>query len=393
MGVISNITRTLDKTLVDYAQVVFQGVAEPIRELLGAMALVSLLFIAINHIIQFRTINYSVYLHWALRYILIYSFATMWVNFEGIYSMLIDVPNNYASIMMHAAKVPIKNVDPALLDPKRISDTSSAMDEFAHAVLHLSGRYITDFSIWHVGKSFRNVFIGVLFIIVGGFFIAACAFIVMMAKIGFAVSISLAPLAIIMLMMPQTSQYFESWTRFTVGFVVLPLLTATLMAIVLYVAADVYVASRGNDFAFIFIIMAATALLFMIPTMASSLASVSVAAVGAGAASGAASAAAHMAWGAAKKVHGGSQRSRDGVSVASAAREAGAEPAAAAWSAVSAMRQSAHIRQQRRDERLARCMSGLSSSKSNATRDPQMAVPIHPLAQYGNRTVSPEQDR
>ncbi|RWA97263.1 MAG: hypothetical protein EOQ39_33555 [Mesorhizobium sp.] len=167
MGVISNITRTLDSTLVDYAQVVFQGVAEPIRDLLGAMALVSLLLIAINHLVQLRTINYSVYLHWALRYIIIYSFATMWVNFEGIYSMLIDVPNNYAAIMMHAAKMPIKNVDPAFLDPERMSDTSSAMDEFAHAVLYLSGKYIEDFSIWHVGKSFRNVFIGVLFLIVG----------------------------------------------------------------------------------------------------------------------------------------------------------------------------------------------------------------------------------
>lgn len=389
MGVISNITRTLDKTLVDYAQVVFQGVAEPIRELLGAMALVSLLLIAVNHIIQFRTINYSMYLHWALRYILIYSFATMWVNFEGVYSILIDLPNNYASIMMHAAKVPIKNVDPALLDPERISDTPSAMDEFAHAVMYLSGKYIEDFSIWHVGKSFRNVFIGVLFLIVGGFFTSACAIIVMIAKIGFAVSISLAPLAIIMLMMPQTSQYFESWTRFTIGFVVLPLLTATLMAIVLYIAAEVYVASRGNDFAFIFIMMAATVLLFMIPTMASSLASVSVAAVGAGAVSAATS----MAKSAAMRVHGGSQRLRDGVSVASAAREAGASPAPAAWAGISAMRQSAYIRQQRRDERLARRMSGLSSSKSNATRDPPMALPIHPLAQYGNRTVSPEQDR
>ncbi|RWB37293.1 type IV secretion system protein [Mesorhizobium sp.] len=386
MGVISNITRTLDSTLVDYAQVVFQGVAEPIRDLLGAMALVSLLLIAINHLVQLRTINYSVYLHWALRYIMIYSFATMWVNFEGIYSMLIDVPNNYAAIMMHAAKMPIKNVDPAFLDPERMSDTSSAMDEFAHAVLYLSGKYIEDFSIWHVGKSFRNVFIGVLFLIVGAFFTAACAIIVMIAKIGFAVSISLAPLAIIMLMMPQTSQYFESWTRFTTGFVVLPLLTATLMAIVLYIAAEVYVSSRGNDFAFIFIIMAATVLLFMIPTMASSLASVSVAAVGAGAVT----AAAYMAKSAAMRVHGGSQRLRDGISVAGAAREAGASPAAAAWSAISAMRQSAHIRQQRLDERLARRAIGLSSSKSNATRDPPMAPPTHPLAQYGNRTVSPE---
>ncbi|CDX20942.1 putative transmembrane conjugal transfer protein [Mesorhizobium plurifarium] len=353
------------------------------------MALVALLFIAINHLIQFRTISYSVYLHWALRYILIYSFATMWANFEGVYSMLIDVPNNYAGIMMHAAKTQINSVDPDLLDPERISDTASAMDEFAHAVMNLSGRYINDFSIWHVGRSLRSVFIGVLFIIVGGFFTAACAIIVMIAKIGFAVSISLAPLAIIMLMMPQTSQYFESWSRFTVGFLVLPLLNSTLMGIVLYTAADVYVASRSNDFAFIFIIMAATVLLFMIPTMASSLASVSVAAVGAGAVSAAAS----MAKSAPMKVHGGSQRLLDGVSVASAAREAGASPTAAAWSAISAMRQSAFIRRQRRDERLARCMSSLSSSKSNATRDPPMAPPIHPLAQYGNRTVSRENDR
>ncbi|WP_371827299.1 hypothetical protein [Bradyrhizobium sp. 184] len=36
--------------------------------------------------------------------------------------------------------------------------------------------------------------------------------------------------------MPQTKQHFESWTCFTVGYSVIPLLTTALMAMVLHIA-------------------------------------------------------------------------------------------------------------------------------------------------------------
>jgi len=367
MAIISDLSNAIDTTLVDYAQTIFNAVAEPIRDLLGALALLALMFIAINHLIQFRTINYSTYLQWGLRYILIYTFATMWTNFEGIYTILVTVPGDYAALMIKAVALRIETIDPRVLDPGRIHDTYSAMDEFGHAIVYIAGIFFKGFSILHLGRSLRDVFTGVLILSIGGIFVAASAIIVMIGKIGFAIGIGLAPLAMVMLMLEQTKQYFESWTRFTVGFVVIPLLTAALMSIVLFIAASALAQSHANEFdkasyfGFVFVMISALVLLFMIPTMASTLASSSVAAVGAGASFAAAS----MVKGTASSVYSGGERLRDGASAASKARSAGASPAAAAWSAISSMRQSAHIRQQRRDERLARRMIGQAPSKAD----------------------------
>ncbi|WP_085033077.1 type IV secretion system protein [Ensifer aridi] len=349
MGVISKLAHTIDATLVDYVQTVFEAAADPIRTLLGAIALIALLLLALNHITQFKAVNYSMYLHWGLRYILIYSFATIWVNFQNIYTMLVEVPDDYAALMMRGVAAAVKTNNPSVLDPARIKDTYSAMDEFAHAIVRIAYDNLSDLSVFKLAKAIRNIFMGMCILAIGGFFIAASAIIVLLGKIGLAVSISLAPLAIIMLMMPQTRQHFESWTRFTTGFALIPLLTAALMTVVLNVAGEILAAPYATV-SFVFIMIAATVLLFMIPNMASTLASASVATVGAGAAVAAAS----MAKGAAMKLYTGGQRLRDGANVASTARAAGASPARSAWSAINAMRQSAHIRQQRRDERLAR---------------------------------------
>ncbi|TIL22207.1 MAG: type IV secretion system protein [Mesorhizobium sp.] len=383
MRVIAKIAHIIDTTLVDYVQKVFESTAGPIRTLLIAIALVALLVIALNHIIQFQTVNYSIYLQWGLRYILVYSFATMWVNFQGIYTMLIEVPGDYVALMLKGVALTIESRNPRILDPARIKDVYSAMDEFTHATFQIGlDHLMPNVSIWKPAKLLREFFFGALFLVVGLFFTAGSAIVVLVGKIGLAVSISLAPLAIIMLMMPQTKQYFESWTRFTVGFAVIPLLTGALMTVVLYVAGEIYAPSTNYNLEFALIMIAATVLLYMIPTMASTLASASVAAVGAGAA-------ASMAIAAGKKSYSGAQRLEDGARVASTARAAGASPGEAARSAISAMRQSTQMRKQRRDERLARGMVGQSSQRSEGNG--AAAHPSGSSSRSRNRASSPEE--
>ncbi|MGX9120401.1 type IV secretion system protein [Mesorhizobium sp. BHbsci] len=386
MGIISTIAHTIDGALVNYAETIFVGVADPIRTLLSAVALIALLFIALNHITQFKPVNYSIYLLWGVRYVLIYSFATMWVNFHGIYTILVDVPGDYTAIMLRGAakQIPTKNKN--VLDPARITDTYSAMDEFAHAIFTISGHYLSDIPVFKVGKALRNVFMGVLILIIGAFFTAACAISVLIAKVGFAVSISLAPLAIIMLMMPQTRQHFESWTRFTMGFVIVPLLTSALMTVVLYVAAQILANDEGG-FEFPTIMIAVTVLLFMVPTMASTLASASVSAVGAGAVG----AVAGMAKGAHNSFRASNRKLADGVMAASTARGAGASAGGMAMSAVRSMHQSAHARKQRWDDFLARGMIGHSSPKPGGRGAAADSSYGGASRSHGNGTLSPEQ--
>jgi len=389
MGLISDVATTIDTTLVNYAQDIFTGVAEPIRALLNSTALIALMFMAINQIIQFRSVNYSQYLHWFLRYILIYSFATIWDNFSGIYNLFIEIPGDYSTLMIKAIAINITQTPRAdILDPSLIHDTYSAMDEFGHAIVWMAYDFFRDTSISDIGMSLKNVFTGALIIIIGGIFLAASAILVISSKIGFAIAVSLAPLGIVMLMTEQTKHHFDSWMRFAVGFVVIPLLTSALMAIVLYVAAQVLLASNPNSsdkstyFGFIFTMIAALYLLFQLPTMASTLASASVAAAGAGAARAMTS----MTMGApgkalqgAKSAYRGGQFVRDTAGVANAARKAGAGPAGMAWATLSGMRQSSMLRRERRDRRLADRIPG-NGHNAPALRRYQQS----PMGQSGN---------
>ncbi|MEM8542162.1 MAG: type IV secretion system protein, partial [Pseudomonadota bacterium] len=223
----------------------------------------------------------------------------------------------------------------------------------------IGGKFLNSLSFWNLGKSIRNIFIGIAIMIIGFIFVAAAAVVIMVGKIGFAMSMSLAPLAIGMLIMPQTRGHFESWMRFMLGFAVIPLLISALMAVVLFAAAKLLPASGLDDnlgiyVSFLVIMIGALALLFQIPTLASTLASASVAAIGAGVVM----AAARMGMSAAT---GGASRVMEGAKTASQAAKAGANPVQAIRTGIHSMRQSAHARASRRDERIAKKMHTSSS--------------------------------
>jgi len=363
MGLISDLSTNIDNTLMNYASTIFEGVAEPIKTLLNSMALIALIFMAVNQVIQFKSVNYSQYFHWFLRYILIYSFATIWQNFHGIYNLFIEIPGDYAGLMIQSIALNItQTINSNIIDPTLIHDNYSAMDEYGHGIVYIALSFFAEISIIDIPTSFLDIIFGILILVVGAIFLAAGAVLVICAKVGFAVAIGMAPLAITMLMTDQTKHHFESWLRFATGFAIIPLLTSALMSIVLYVAAQILITSnpsgddKGSYVAFICIMIAALHQLFELPTMASTLASASVAAVGAGAAramTSMATGAPGMAMQGAKSAFRGGQFVRDAAGVANAARKAGAGPIGIASAALSGMRQSSMLRRERRDRRLA----------------------------------------
>lgn len=368
MGMIADLGNDVDDILLTYVETVFTAVADPLNILLRAIAVVALLFIAVNQIVQYKAINYSVYLHWGLRYALIYSFAIIWGNFEGIYTILFDIPSDYVALMTKAVAWAANTHNTEVLNPANVTDANSALDEFGHAIIWIAGDFIRDTSIFNIGKSVRNVFMGALIMIIGGIFVAAGAIIVLIGKIGFALSIGLAPLAIVMLMTPQTKQHFENWSRFAVGFALIPLLTGGLMSIVLFVASDALANSGAHSgdkmlyLSFLFIMIAALVLLIQLPTMASTLAAASVAAVGAGALF----AASRMAMSSIAKTYKAGSFVKGGNDARKTARSAGASRTGSNRAGVRAMRQSSISRASRRDDRLAKKMPG--DGRQNATR-------------------------
>jgi type IV secretory pathway VirB6-like protein len=400
MGLINDLSIMVDKTLSNYSETVFTGVADPIRNLLGAMALLALMLLAVNHLVQFRTINYAEYFHWFLRYVLVYSFSTIWANFEGIYNIFKDIPSDYVAMVLKAVALHIRTLRTDVLDPSLITSTTTGIDEFGHAIVWIAYDFLRDTSINNIGMSIKNILFAIIILIIGGIFIASSAILVLVSKIGLALAVSLSPLAITMLMMEQTKQYFGDWLKFTVSFAVIPLLTGALLAIVLYVAGEVLTNSGASSqhknlwFGFIFIMVAVVFMLQQIPTMASTLASATVAAVGAGAGMAAASmvknnvmGAPSKAWGMASKAYSGGQRLRDAAGVARAAHKSGASIGRSTWSAISGMRQSAIMRQDRRDRRLAGRIAG-NNGPSTAGSNYKQGSQATPATSSGSSSSS-----
>ncbi len=292
MGIIQSIGTSIDEATVDYLRAVFEGVGEPVKILMQSVGIVALLFIALNHVLQAASIQYSKYLNWAVTYIIVVSFATIWSNFQPVYNALTGITQGYSNLVVEAVAQDIETLRPDILDPGRIKGagegkTYAAMDEFGHAIVWIAHDFLRDTSILNLGKTFRNVFSGVLILIVGGIFIAAATVMVLIAKVGLILGISLAPLGISMFMWEKTRSYFQGWISLLVGFAVIPLLLGCLMAIVLWFAGHLLATSGASSldkdkfWGFIFVMIAALVLLFHIPTMAQTLASASVAVGGA----------------------------------------------------------------------------------------------------------------
>ncbi len=386
--------------LLPFLQNIFGYIATPMSLVLKTVALVSVLFIATNQILQFTHINISQYIWWAVRYILIATFAFVWGNFEAIYRVIMETPNDYAALMTQSVVVQFAVYRKDMLDPTGIQDAYDALDAVSGTLFWMAQDFFRDTAWNDLGLTFKNVGLGILFGILGGIWTAVSAIIIMIADIGLIMALSLAPLAICMLMMEQTKQYFESWTRFVLSFLIIPLLLSALANILLYAACDLLLKTNaGSDnkeayLIFAVMVVASFVLLWRLPDMGQAIAGSAVGAAGTslarkatdtakGFAMQAPGRAAGMAKGAASSAYRAGQRLRDGAQVANAARKSGASKKRIAWATINGMRQSRIARQNRRDDRLAARTRGLGGKKGSGAAEASSSAPERPPSPTG----------
>lgn len=382
MGIAKDIGDTVDSVLDSYAEALFTGVAGPIANLLIAFGILAIIYLAVNNIFQFKAVEYASYIHWGVRYILIYSFATIWSHFELFYDFVQSIPEDYGRILITAS---VKSFftkegfgDIEIPDNMTIFYT---IDWVTARIILVATLFLNDFSIFNLGQSILNILLGLATLVIALLFFVASLIILVFAKVGFAIGVSMAPIALTLLMLEQTRQYFQSWVQFTIGFAILPLITGTLLSLVFFVSAKTFmlVEDGGNGWMFLpflFIMVAAVHFLFEVPQMASTLAGVSVAGVGGRAvmsayrmAKSATAGNVRSAWhglrhakhGADRAISAG-RRVRDGYGVAREARDAGSSRSGAIWAGIQGMRQSAMHRQSRRDQRLQDRIDGAAAS-------------------------------
>lgn len=246
----------IDNAIATYAQSVFTGFAGPVTTMIQAGGLVGLALIAANALFQFVPVRMSSYVTWGVRYVIVLSIATTWSQFQPIYNILTNTPGDIGAALLTATSAPNLN---------------TAMDEMVTAVFDFSDR-ASEESGW-LGISLTSV----VLIVLGALMACVAILVSALAKVGLAMSVSFAPVFIACLLFNATRSLFESWTRFTIGFALIPLVLAGVMGAVIGVGQTLASGTGGATTisaaaGFIIVIFAAIFMMFNIPSLVTGLA-------------------------------------------------------------------------------------------------------------------------
>lgn len=361
----------IDGAVATYAQTVFTAVGTPVRNVILASGLVALPLLAINAMMQFRPMAMGSLLAWFVRFVVVLSVASSWTQFTPIFNILTNVPDSYGGALLNAAGV-------AGGSPSAPSNSLTvSMDNMVTSIFDFSDRA-------NEASSFLSISISAIIMWVLGAFMATVAIIVSaIAKVGLAMSVSLAPIMIATLMFRGTSQLFESWTRFTLGFALIPLVLAGIMGAIIAIA-NMQISTIGSaaDLSaaagFLIVVLAAIFMMAQVPTLVSGLAGSIVAAAGSAFVGGAAR------WGfnrAAGAVSGTASAARGATSRVLAARREGqfareqdGTGGDIARARLAGLRQNSFVRASRREELRLRKLPGAQQSSSTGRSDVAQAT-------------------
>ncbi|UWR62806.1 type IV secretion system protein [Phaeobacter inhibens] len=255
---ITDALNSIDAAIAGYAQSVFGAFAGPVTGMLQAMGVVGLAFIAANSLMQFYPIRVGEYIKWSVRYIAILAVATSWAQFLPIYNIITNVPSSVAAGLLAQTGAPTLNV---------------ALDQMVTGIFAIGDDINSRAGTFDVGMALTSVIMTIL-----GAFMACIAIIVSaVAKIGLALAVSLAPIFISALMFRPTSDLFTSWSRFTLGFALIPVALAGIMGAVIGVGQSMIVApgsmnTLGDAAGFLIVVLAGIIMMSQIPTIVNSLA-------------------------------------------------------------------------------------------------------------------------
>ncbi|MFK5980825.1 MAG: type IV secretion system protein [Rhizobiaceae bacterium] len=246
----------IDTAIAGYAESVFTGFAGPVTTMIQAAGILGLGLVAANAIFQFAPVRMSNYITWGVRYVVVLSVATTWSQFQPIYNILTNVPGAIGAELISATNAPNLN---------------TALDGMVTEIFNFSDR-ANEASGW-LGISLTAV----VLIVLGALMACVAILVSALGKVGLAMAISFAPVFIACLLFSATRSLFESWTRFTIGFALIPLVLAGVMGAVIGVGNNlIATASSATTLseaaAFIIVIFAAVFMMFNIPSLVTGLA-------------------------------------------------------------------------------------------------------------------------
>ena len=251
----------IDGAVATYAQSVFVDFGEPVSTTIRLGGLVALVLLAINVIMQWAPLRVTDFAKWSVRYLIILALATSWSQFLPFYDMLTNVPGSIGA---------------RLLAVSGATSLNGALDQMVTAIFNFSDRAADESGFFSVSM------LSIVLAIVGSLMACVAILVAAIAKVGLAMAVSLAPVFIATLLFRGTSDLFNSWAKFTLGFALIPLVLAGVMGAIVGIGsamiAEIDDAITLTDAAgFLIVAMAAIFLMSQVPTMVNGLAGTVVA--------------------------------------------------------------------------------------------------------------------
>ena len=252
---VENTLTTLDGAIMGYAASSFGTFAGPIATVCQAMGIVGLNFIALNALTQWVPIRVSDYLKWGVRYVVITAVATSWAQFAPIYDIVTNMPGELGAQLMGIIGAPNLN---------------TAFDEMISTIFEFSDKLSDEAGMFSISMASIVVWI------IGGLMAAAAIIVISLGKIGLGMAIALAPIFIPALMFRATSNLFESWVRFTLGFALIPLVMAGVVGAIVGIGQGLIGTATGANnleeaAGFIIVGVGAVFMTLMVPTLVNGL--------------------------------------------------------------------------------------------------------------------------
>lgn len=197
------------------------------------------------------------------RIALVFIFLNAYSNFDAVYGVLAETPSELGGVVLSAAT------------GDTVTDLYSGLDELYSEALDL-GQAVAE-----NGSMISGAMASLLMFLIAALMATISIIVICAAKLMIAVLIVIGPLAIACTLFKQSAPVFEAWVKLALGFAFVPLLTAAMAGFTIatseMLAPDPDTAKTiGDIIGFVVVMMLGTGLMFMVPTLAQSLASTSL---------------------------------------------------------------------------------------------------------------------
>lgn len=226
MGTIENLISNVDNTVFSFVHGSFGGLTNAVQVLWHLMFIVFIAVYGYRVMVSGRFSSSDLTMN-CLKIIVLLVLATSWDTFfTFIYRMTTEAPADLAGHLIQGAAHSFS--DPVASDQ---TTANTALSTF-----HDRGMKVAEKILEGPGWSFEQYFYAAL-VMIGTFCITGFATaLIILSKLAVATMLAVGPIALLLLMFPNTKGLFEGWLRTLLNYSIIPVFVYGLLALLLTIA-------------------------------------------------------------------------------------------------------------------------------------------------------------